>query len=54
MNCIMTSYLRTLTKLPKIAKITIFLILCIPSLPFRYGNIEKNPGPKYSSLTFCH
>ena len=50
----MTSYLRMLTKLPKIAKITIFLVLCIPSLVFRRGNIEKNPGPKYLSLTFCH
>ena len=53
-NCIMTSYLRMLTKLPKIAKITLFLGLCIPSLLFRCGDIEKNPGPKYSSLTFCH
>ena len=43
-----------LTKLPKIAKITLFLGLCIPSLLFRCGDIEKNPGPKYSSLTFCH
>ena len=54
LNCIMTSYLRILTKLPKIAKITIFLVLCMPSLLFRCGDIEKNPGPKYSSLTFCH
>ena len=53
-NCIMTSYLRILTKLPKIAKITIFLVLCIPSLLFRCGDIEKNSGPKYSSLTFSH
>ena len=50
----MTSYLRMLTKLPKIAKITLFLDLCIPSLLFRFGDTGKNPGPKYSSLTFCH
>ena len=49
----MTSYLM-LTELPKIAEITLFLGLCIPSLLFRCGDIEKNPGPKYSSLTFCH
>ena len=54
LNCIITSYLRMLTKLPKIAKITIFLVLCIPSLLFRCGDIEKNPGSKYLSLTFCH
>ena len=52
LNCKMTSYLRMLTKLPKIAKISIFLVLCIPSLLFRCGDIEKNVGPKYSSLTF--
>ena len=50
----MTSYLRMLAELPKIAEITLFLGLCIPSLLFRCGDIEKNPGPKYSSLTFCH
>ena len=50
----MTSYLRMLTKLPKIAEITLFLVLCIPSLLFRWGDTEKNPGPKYSSLAFCH
>ena len=53
-NCIMASYLRMLTKLPKIAKITLFLDLCISSLLLRCCDIEKNPGPKYSSLTLCH
>ena len=43
-----------LTELPKIVEITLFLGLCIPSLPFCCGHIEKNPGPKYLSLTFCH
>ena len=37
----MTSYQRMLTKLPKIAKVT-FLGLCIPSLLFRFDDIEKN------------
>ena len=50
----MTSYLRMLTKLPKIVKLTIFLVLCIPSLLFRCGAIEKNSGTKYSPLAFCH
>ena len=54
LNCIMTSYLQMLTKLPKITKFTLFLGLCIPSLLFRCRDIEEKPGPKYSSLTFCH
>ena len=36
------------------AKIAIFLLLCLPNLLFRCGEIEANRGPKYSSLTFCH
>ena len=43
-----------LTKLPKMAKIAIFLFLCLPNLLFRCDDIEANPGPKYSSLTFCN
>ena len=54
LNSIMTSYLRVLTELSKIAEFTLFLGLCIPSLLFPCGDIEKNPGPKYSSLIFCH
>ena len=54
LNCIMTSYLRILTKLPKIAKITLFLGLCISSLLFRCSDIEKKTGPKYSPLICCH
>ena len=50
----MTSYLWMLTELPKIAKITLFLGRCMPSLLFHCGDIEKVPGPKYLSLTFCH
>ena len=41
-------------KLPKIGEITIFLFLCLPNLLAQCGDIEANPGPKYSSLTFCH
>ena len=48
------TYLGLLTKVPKITKIAIFLFLCLPYLLFRCGDIEANPGPKYSSLTFCH
>ena len=49
-----TTYLRLLTKLQKMTKIAILSFLCLPSLLFRCGDIEANPGPKYSSLTFCH
>ena len=35
-------------------KTTIFLSLCISNLLMQCGNIKVNPGPKYSSLTFCH
>ena len=50
----MTNFLQMLTEVPKIAKTTLFSDLCIPSQLFRCGDIEKNPGPKYSSLTFYH
>ena len=49
-----TFYLRLLTNLPKIVKVIIFLLLCLPNLLFCCGDIEKNPGPKYSSFKFCH
>ena len=38
----------------KIADITVFLLFFIQNVPSCYGDIEENPGPKYSSLTFCH
>ena len=47
-------YLRLLKNLPKIVKVIIFLLHCLPNLLFCCGDIEKNPGPKYSSLKFCH
>ena len=37
-----------------IVKVIIFLLLCLPNLLFCCGDIEKNSGPKYSSLKFCH
>ena len=49
-----TSYLRLLKKLPKMVKVIILLSLCLPNLLLCCGDIEKNPGPKYSSLKFCH
>ena len=38
----------------KIADITVFLLLFIQHLLSCCGDIEENPGRKYSSLTFCH
>ena len=38
----------------KIADITVFLLFFIQNLLSYCGDIEENPGPKYSSLTFCH
>ena len=35
-------------------KFAIFLLFCLRNLFLRSGDIEANPGPKYSSLTFCH
>ena len=43
-----------LSKLAKIAKITLFLGLFIPSLLFRCDDIEKETVPKYWLLTFCY
>ena len=43
-----------MTKLPKMAKIIIFLSLSASNLLIQCGDIEVNPSPKYSSLTFCH
>ena len=40
-----------LTKLPEMTKIALFLFICLPNLLFCCGDIETNPGPKYSSLT---
>ena len=48
------SYLCVITKLPKMVKTIIFLSLCVSNLLTQCGDIEVNPGPKYSSLIFCH
>ena len=57
-NCMLlkntTTYLRLLTKLPKMTKIALFLLFCLRNLIFRCGDIEAKPGLKYPSLTFCH
>ena len=47
-------YLRLLKKLPKMVKVMMLLSLCLPNLLLCCGDIEKNPGPKYSSLKFYH
>ena len=49
-----TSYLRLFKKLPKMVKVIILLSICVPNLLFCCGDIEKYPGPKYSSLKFSH
>ena len=38
----------------KIADITVFWLFFIQNLLSCCGDIEENPGPKYSSLTFCN
>ena len=38
----------------KIADITVFLLFFIQNLLSCCRDIEENPGPKYSSLTFCY
>ena len=35
-------------------KTFIFLSLCVSNLLMQCGDIGLNPGPQYSSLTFCH
>ena len=49
-----TYYLRLLKKLSKMVKVIILLSLCLLNLLLCCGDIEKNPGPKNSSLKFCH
>ena len=48
-NCMVTKNMSLTTKLTNI-----FLLFCIVNLLCCCGDIETNPGPKYSSLTFCH
>ena len=48
-KCMVTKSMSLITKLTYI-----FLFICIVNLLCRCGDIETNPGPKYSSLTFCH
>ena len=55
-NCMLTEmpYLFSIIKLPKITKVIVLLFLCITNLLSQCGDIETNPGPRFSSLTFCH
>ena len=48
-NCMVTKNMSLITRL-----LNIFLLICTVNLLCRCGDIETNPGPKYSSLTFCH
>ena len=47
-------YSSLIAKISRKTKITIFLFLCTLNLLIQCGDIETNPGPKYSSLQFCH
>ena len=49
-----TPYLLLFKKLSKMVKVTILVSLCLSILLLCCGDIEKNPGPNYSSLKFCH
>ena len=53
-NKCLNIYSSLIAKILKKTKITIFLFLCTLNLLIQYGDIETNPGPKYSSLQFCH
>ena len=46
-------YSSLIAKISKKSEITIFLFLCTLNLLIQCGDIETNPGPKYSSLHFC-
>ena len=48
------SRLCLIMKLSKMVKTITFLPLSVSNLLMHGGDIEVNPGPKYSSLTFCH
>ena len=57
-NCMLTEkflkpYLYSIIKLPKITKV-FFFFLCTTNLLSQCGDIAANPGPRFSSLTFCH
>ena len=47
-------YASFIAKISKKIKITTFLFLCTLNILIECGDIETNPGPKYSSLKFCH
>ena len=49
-----TPYLLLLKKLSRMVKVIMLLSLCLSILLLCCGDIEKNPGPNYSSLKFCH
>ena len=48
------SYLRLITKLPKMVKTILLLSLCVSNLLMQSSDFEVNAGPKYSSLNFWH
>ena len=57
-DCMLTEkllkpYMCWIIKLPKIIKVVILLFLSIANLLSVFSFIETNPGPRFSSLTFC-
>ena len=47
-------YSSFVAKISKKIKITTFLFLFALNILIQCGDVETNPGPKYSSLKFCH
>ena len=47
-------FLKSITELPKILKIFTLLFFCVSNILIQCGDVEQNPGPKYSSLKFYH
>ena len=62
LNNLYHDFSRTIKNIPasfrlsflKIADLTVFLLFSIWKLLSHRGDIEENPGHKYSLLTFCH
>ena len=46
-------YSSFVAKISKKIKKTTFLFLCALNILIQCGDVETNPGPKYSSLKFC-
>ena len=47
-------FLKAIIALSKKIKILTLLFFCMSNILIQCGDVEQNPGPKYSSLKFCH